>query len=118
MSHFYVLLAVYIMNHVRSMENPGILIVKKDLESIETTSLKNIYFGIREEDPVCPEEPDYPENGTELDPCTDTGAARKTRKVAFYLLTEGTKIMKLIKSQKELSLKFKLYTESWSMLNQ
>ena len=80
------------MNHVRSMENPGILIVKKDLESIETTSLKNIYFGIREEDPVCPEEPDYPENGTELDPCTDTGAARKTRKVAFYLLTEGKKL--------------------------
>ena len=83
MSPFYVLLAVYI-SHVSSMEH--FLVVKKDLES---TSLKNFYFGIREDDPICPEEPDYPESGTELDPCIDAGEARKTRKVGFYLLTEG-----------------------------
>ena len=89
MSPFCVLLAVYI-NYVRSMEHS--LVVKKDLESIESTSLKNFYFGIREDDPVCPEEPDYPESGTELDPCIDAGDPRKTRKVAFYLLTEGKKL--------------------------
>ena len=88
MSPFYVLLAVYI-SHVCSMEH--FLVVKKNLDSTESTSLKNFYFGIREDDPICPEEPDYPESGTELDPCIDDGDARKTRKVAFYLLTEGTK---------------------------
>ena len=73
------------------MEHSGILIVKKNPESFQSTSLKNFYFGIRDDDPVCPEEPDFPESGTELDPCIDSGVANKTRKVAFYLLTEGTK---------------------------